>query len=121
MCASTFIFLFIVSSFGKGFTAQCHQTSFHPNIVVSRLPHGFYGESQYISLSFIYLLYVFFLFFYFSALLQIKDASTSNHSTSVTIMCEDHDYISPEHKAFDKNRYIVRYYKCAQVTIIDIR
>lgn len=67
------------------------------------------------------LIYLFFYLFYFSALLQIKDASTSNHSTSVTIMCEDHDYISPEHKAFDKNRYIVRYYKCAQVTIIDIR
>lgn len=38
-----------------------------------------------------------FYYFFYPALLQIKDAAASSHSTSVTIMCEDHDCISPEH------------------------
>lgn len=65
------------TSFGKGFTAQFHQTSFHPNIVVCLVPHGFLGESQNIShfslsvplfLSFIWL----YLFIYFWVFCRLK-------------------------------------------------
>lgn len=42
---------FFLLSFGKRFTAQFHQKSFHPNIVVMRVPRGcfFLGESQNVS------------------------------------------------------------------------
>lgn len=61
-----------------------------------------------------------YLFIYlFLSILQIKDATASSHSTSVNIMCEDHDYISPQHKTFTEKRYILRYYKCAHMTILD--
>lgn len=107
-------------SLGKGFTAQFHQTSFHPNTVVSPVPHGFLGESQntfHFSPSLCLppsLLFHSIYYFFYSALLQIKDATASSHSTSVTIMCDDHDCISPEHIGHSPGKKsIFRYYKCA--------
>lgn len=84
----------LLLSFGKGFTAQFHQTSFHPNTVVS-MDFWVNHKTFISSLSASLLFHSIYLFIY-SSLLQIKDAAASSHSTSVTIMCEDHDCISPE-------------------------
>lgn len=88
--------LFLLS-FGKSFIAQFHQTSFHPNTVVSRVPRAYFSESQTISLLSLCLFYFTFFphfIFWYAALLQIKNAAACSHSTSVTIMWRPWLYFS---------------------------